>query len=92
MLSPNIMYEFFGTALLVYSYNIGFENLRGFAYFIGWILSYHISGAEFNPAISIASFIVKRDWTKGMTLLLTIVGQIFGAFFGLFLVYILMKD
>lgn len=59
---PRFIYEFFGTALMIYARNLGpSSQFMGLAYFIGWILSYHVSGAEFNPSISIANMIVKKE-------------------------------
>ena len=70
---PHILvYEFLGIALLVYAYNVSFFAMP-FAYFMGWLLCYHITGAEFNPAISIASFIIKKDWSKGKQLIFTLI-------------------
>jgi len=47
---------------LVYAFNLFDYDLRGYAYFILWILAYHISGAEFNPAISIGTFLIEGDF------------------------------
>jgi len=73
---PHILvYEFFGTALLVYAYGVSNKAQYAFplAYFMGWLLSYHITGAEFNPAISLASFITMKKWNKGKQLAFTII-------------------
>jgi glycerol uptake facilitator-like aquaporin len=73
---PHILvFEFFGTALLVYGYQVSNKATIAFplAYFMGWMLSYHITGAEFNPAISLASFIVNKQWHKGKQLAFTII-------------------
>lgn len=73
---PHILvYEFFGTALLVYAYGVSNKAKYAFplAYFMGWLLSYHITGAEFNPAISLASFITMKQWHKGKQLAFTII-------------------
>lgn len=58
-----LLYEFFGSALMVYAFSLNSIELRGAAYLIGWLLAYHISGAEFNAATSIAAFFVKKDWS-----------------------------
>ena len=100
--SPALVYEFFGTGLQVYAFNLGvvsqagvqtpiYEN-RAFAYFLCWILAYHISGAEFNPASTIAAFIVKRDWSKAKHMGLKLISQILGGLFGVLLAYIFVKD
>jgi glycerol uptake facilitator-like aquaporin len=72
MSRPALIYEFLGTAFQVYGYNLGYE-LRSYAFFIGWILAFHVSGAEFNPAISIASFFAKGDYSKGKQLLFVLI-------------------
>jgi glycerol uptake facilitator-like aquaporin len=53
--------------LLVYAYGVSNKAPFAFplAYFMGWLLAYHITGAEFNPAISVASFITMKQWHKG---------------------------
>jgi glycerol uptake facilitator-like aquaporin len=53
-----LLYEFLGTAVLVFGYNCGD---RGFTYFIMWILAFKVSGAHFNPATSLAVFIVEKN-------------------------------
>jgi glycerol uptake facilitator-like aquaporin len=87
-----LVYEFFGTALMIYAYNLGQYDLRGFAYFIAWLLTYHVSGAEFNHGVTLATFFVERDWTKGKALGFTLLAQLLGSLFGVFLVLILLSD
>jgi glycerol uptake facilitator-like aquaporin len=55
-------------------------------------LASSISGAFFNPALSVAAFFAKKQWNQGKQLLLTLAAQIVGAFFGLFIVFLLMKN
>ena len=59
-----LAYEFFGTALLTYSFNLSADKsnnpehlVRAAAYFIGWLIAASVSGAHFNPAVSLAVFI-----------------------------------
>jgi hypothetical protein len=41
-----LLYEFCGTALVTYSYGLlNGENFRAYAYFIGFIIAFNISGA-----------------------------------------------
>ena len=40
---------------------------------IGWIISYKITGAEFNPAITIARVFAIKDYKNFKAALLTIV-------------------
>lgn len=57
---PHILvYEFLGSALMVYAYGVA-QFSRPVAYFMGWLLAFHITGAEFNPATSIASFFAMK--------------------------------
>jgi glycerol uptake facilitator-like aquaporin len=59
-IKPHILvYEFLGTALMVYAYGVS-QTSRPLAYFLGWMVAYHITGAEFNPATSIASFFAMK--------------------------------
>jgi glycerol uptake facilitator-like aquaporin len=67
-----LLYEFFGTALMVYAFAFG-NYTRSVAYLLGYILAYHITGAEFNPAISIAAFFVLRQWSKAKQLVFTLI-------------------
>lgn len=71
------MYEFFGSALVTYAYNLSFDEKsnfcgplnRGIAYFIGWIIACSVSGAHFNPATSLAVFIYERKNSNVLILL-----------------------
>lgn len=55
-----LLYEFLGTAFMVYAYNSS-PLARPFVYFIFWIAAYKVSGAHFNPATTLAVFIVERQ-------------------------------
>lgn len=55
------LYEFLGTAWLVFSFNCGYMQPLG--YFIWWIIAYKVSGAHFNPAITVAVYITERCGT-----------------------------
>lgn len=62
-----MIYEFFGTALIVYSFNLTDSPnamVRGFAYFVGVIIAYQISGACFNPAITLGMALAERNAKK----------------------------
>jgi glycerol uptake facilitator-like aquaporin len=91
-----LLYEFIGTAIMVYSFNSSSDPLnvraRPMAYFILWILAYKISGAHFNPATSIAAFIIEGKCMNGLGLFLTIIAQCVGAWLGIALGYLLIKD
>ena len=53
-----LLYEFIGTAILLFAYNC---SANGLAYFMMWIIAYKVSGAHFNPATSLAVFIVEKS-------------------------------
>lgn len=77
--------------LQVYAYAFGTPIIRGLAYFLSWILAYHITGAEFNPATSIARWIAKKEYGKTKALGFIMLSQIFGALGGIFFAWILLK-
>lgn len=75
------------------------------AYFIVYLVAHHISGAHFNPAISLACFvndklragassrkemIENKDSVK--QLLVTMLAQLLGSALGILIVYVLAKD
>lgn len=62
----SLIYEFLGAALVTYAFNFTQTSYmgRGFAYFIGWLLAASISGAHFNPAISLAVYIVEAKYLR----------------------------
>ena len=62
----SLIYEFLGSALLVYAYNFTFTGYmsRGFAYFVGWIIAASVSGAHFNPATSLAVYLVEGKYLR----------------------------
>jgi glycerol uptake facilitator-like aquaporin len=91
---PALVYEFLGTAFMVYAFHLNSDSLRGYAYFVWWLVAYPVSGAEFNPAVSLACFVVKSEknreaQAKQMGLVMLV--QLLGAFSGLLMMFILMK-
>ena len=90
-----LFYEFIGTAVLVFSFNAvkgGLGREIPLAYFIMFILAYKISGAHFNPATSLAVFIQERTVKNLLGLGLTFIVQFAGAYLGIALSYLLVKD
>ena len=69
-----LVYEFLGTTVVTYSYCLGSNDagIRSFAYFMGFIIAYQVSGAHFNPAISLAVFIIERSCKNAIGFLATI--------------------
>ncbi|CDW77876.1 mip family channel protein [Stylonychia lemnae] len=94
------LYEFCGAAFVTYAYNLSYQErgqamcnplIRGFAYFIGWMIACSVSGAHFNPATSLAVFIYERSWSNLKTLIGYIFSQFLGAFAGIFVAYLLSR-
>ena len=59
-----MIYEFFGAGLIVYSHNLVRDPnplVSGWAYFVGFIIAYQISGALFNPAITLGLAIAELN-------------------------------
>ena len=62
----SLVYEFLGSCLIVYAFNFTQTSYmgRGFAYFIGWLISASVSGAHFNPATSFAVYLVEAKYAR----------------------------
>ncbi len=62
----SLIYEFLGSALVVMAFNFTFTSymMRGFTYFIGWIIAASVSGAHFNPATSLAVYLVEGKYLR----------------------------
>lgn len=78
-------YEFLGTAMLVLGYNFTNAGLAvAFNLFIGILMASKVSGGMFNPAVALAVYItsgrLKSHW---LLLLMTILSQVVGAYFGI---------
>ena len=65
-----LLYEFIGTAFMVYAFNTG-PLARPFVYFMCWVVAYKVTGAHFNPATSLAVFIVEKQMKNLPGFLLT---------------------
>ena len=62
----SLCYEFMGSALIVYAFNFTAASCmgRGVSYFIGWILAASVSGAHFNPAVSLGVYLVEGKYLR----------------------------
>ena len=79
----SLIYEFLGTCMIIYTFNFSFTGymIRGFTYFVGWIMAAAVSGAHFNPAISLAVYLVEGKYLgQILRLLLYWLFQLMGAF------------
>lgn len=60
-------YEFLGTAMLVLGYNFTSAGLAvGFNLFVGIIMSAKVSGAMFNPAVTVAVYTAEGTFLKNI--------------------------
>jgi len=86
-----LLYEFIGTAFVVYALNCG-AFARPFVYFMFWVVAYKVSGAHFNPATSLAVFIVEKQMKNLPGFLFTFLVQVLGAYLGCGISYLLVKN
>lgn len=90
-----LFFEFIGTALMVYAYNYTAASYigRGFAYFIGWLIAVSISGAHFNPAVTLGVYIAEGKYLRqfGRLILYALI-QFAGGFLGIFFTWLVLKQ
>ena len=90
------LYEFLGTAFIMYALIIGngiFAYAALAVTFAMMCISYNVSGGHFNPAISIGMFLAQKKFGEDLLpLLLMIVAQFSGAFFGILLGFFAVID
>ena len=91
-----LAYEFLGTAVLTWAFNISVRDdmVRALAFMAMYLLAVNVSGGHFNPATSVAIYLAeKNDRAKNLKyLILAIAAQVCGAFFGILVSYLLIKD
>lgn len=70
-----LIYELLGSSIMTYSFSLGgqYTGVRAAAYLIGWIIASTISGAHFNPAVTLAVLIYerKRSYIKYFFMIIT---------------------
>lgn len=88
-----VLYELLGSCLMTYCYSLGSQSsgVRASAYLIGWIIASTLSGAHFNPAVSIAVYIYERKKAYTKYLIFIIIAQLIGSLLGIFIAYMLAK-
>ena len=61
-----LFWEFVGTAAIVYSFNFSANDfwIRALTYFTMWVLAFTISGAHFNPAITLGVYLSEGKYGK----------------------------
>ena len=77
--------EGLGVALLVTAFNLTTEVLPiAMVYFICVLLTYEVSNAQLNPAVTMAMYFCEGKWKENSGVTMFIIGgQIIGAFLGL---------
>jgi glycerol uptake facilitator-like aquaporin len=93
--AKGLFYEFCGTCLVVYAFNLtGYNYLpRAWAYFIGYMIAVNVSGAHFNPATSLAVYITEAKYSENLKYLLILMGvQFMGGLAGLLMTYLLARN
>lgn len=91
-----LIYELLGTALITSAYNMSFHfsYIRALAYMAGYFIAVGVSGAHFNPATSLAVYMINRN--KGgpglIYLIIVMITQFIGCVLGIVLSYALIKN
>ena len=91
-----LIYELLGTALITSAYNMGghLSLIRALSYMAGYLVAVNVSGAHFNPATSLAVYMINRN--KGgpglAYLVIVMITQFIGCVFGQVLSYALIKN
>jgi len=87
-------YEFLGTSMLVLGYNFTSAGLAVcFNLFVAILMSAKISGAMFNPAVTIALSLINGNIQKQtIFVVLVICSQILGAYFGIIFAHIILGE
>lgn len=85
-------YEFLGTGMLTLGYNFTNAGLAvSFNLFVGILLAGKISGAMFNPAVTLAVYTVESRFLKDIKMfLMTVVAQILGGYFGILYAHLVL--
>ena len=92
-----LAYELLGTCLFTYSILImsssGVVGINSSMYFCLLLITWKVSGGHFNPALTVSTFIAKKNFGGNAVLLgLMIGGQVVGAFMGLFWAWLTLMD
>lgn len=94
-LARALVYEFVGSAILECAFNFTQASYmaRSFAYFVAWLLAVSVSGAHFNPAVSLAVYLAEGKYARQIgRLLLYWLFQLCGFFFGCLIVYMIFNN
>lgn len=94
-LARALLYEFVGSAILECAFNFTMTSYMGraFAYFVCWLMAVSVSGAHFNPALSLAVYLAEGKYVRQIgRLLLYWLVQLCGFFAGTFVVYMIFNS
>ena len=77
-----LLYEFCGTALVVYSFSLSAfldgsnsqdQWVRATAYFAAYIFAVHVSGSHFNPATTLAVYIIEKKYKENLKYFIAVI-------------------
>ena len=85
-----LIYEFIGTALLMYALmvNLGIPTAAIYIQFALMVVAWNVSGGHFNPCLTVAALVSNFNGKNLIFALAMIVGQFLGAMFGILLGYL----
>lgn len=90
-----LAFEFIGSALMVAAFELSLVlPMMPYAFFLSWLLFAPISGCHLNPAISVAVFIMEKNFKDSkmiMYLVLELIVQLCGCYLGILLSYLVMQ-
>jgi glycerol uptake facilitator-like aquaporin len=93
-----LIYEFVGSTVITFSFSLTRKEpfLRSVVYLAMYLFAVHISGAHFNPATSFAVYLSETGLEKRKSnlryFLCVVLVQVLGAYLGVLIIFLLVKD